>query len=182
DYSLKEKRDWSTVRFLFAGRLEEIKGLKYLLDSFKKISNTYNNCELWIAGDGTMREYVKNFINENRLGNKIVFLGWRTDIPALLHKTDVFVLPSWEHGQPVALLEAFASGKIILTSLDFITDGKDGIKVKPNDTDDLYQKMVNITKNFKKYSNLSQGAKTTAKFFAWERVVKQFVKEYKRAL
>lgn len=178
DYKPTVKRTWKPIRFLFSGRLEEIKGLKYLLPAFKKLSETVNKCELWIAGDGTMCNYVEEFISKNKLEDRIKFLGWRTDVDKILQQTDVFVLPSWETGQPVALLEAFASGKIILTSLDFITDDKDGIKIKAKNFDDLYEKMLDITKNLKNYEKLQKEARKTAEKFAWENVVKNFIKEY----
>jgi len=178
DYKSNIKRTWKPVRFLFSGRLEEIKGLRYLLPAFKKLAENADNCELWIAGNGTMREYVEEFIKQNKLEKRIIFLGWRTDVDKILQQTDVFVLPSWETGQPVALLEAFASGKIVLTSLDFITDDKDGIKIKAKDFDDLYEKMLDITNNLKKYEKLQKEARKTAEKFAWSTVIRNFIREY----
>ena len=81
NYTSKEKRDWKTVRFLFAGRLEEIKGIKYLLNAFKKLSEKYNNCELWVAGDGTMRDYVNNFYYQ--YDNQVYLYNEKFGKPAL---------------------------------------------------------------------------------------------------
>ena len=177
DYK-KIKRTWKPIRFIFSSRLEEVKGLRYLLPAFKKLCEKTDNCELWIAGNGTLSGYVEEFVKENKLESKIKPLGWRTDIPNLLQQTDVFVLPSWETGQPVALLEAFASGKIILTSLNFITDGRDGIKLKARDSDDLYEKMLDVTKNPKKYEKTQKEAIKIADSFSWDVVIEKFIKEY----
>ena len=109
----------------------------------------------------------------------IEFLGWRTDVPRLLSENDAFVLPSWEKGQPVALLEAMASGRVIITSLDYISDMETGIKVRSGDTKDLYEKMLYACKN-PDCRNLGSNARARAMGMAWELVIKSFLKEYKK--
>jgi glycosyltransferase involved in cell wall biosynthesis len=175
------KRTWKSVRFLFLGRLEEVKGIKELLDAFKKLQRNFSNTELYIAGGGTMKNYILNFIEKNKIKN-IKFLGWIKNSPDILSKTDVFVLPSEEKGQPVALLEAMASGKIIITSLDYIEDGRTGIKVKARDIEDIYKKMVYVCKNFEKCTKYGENARIIAKELDWKKIIRSFLKEYKLAL
>jgi glycosyltransferase involved in cell wall biosynthesis len=178
DYT-KVKRTWRGVRFLFLGRLEEFKGISFILDAFKRISNAFPESELYIAGEGEMRSYITDFIRRNNLKN-IKFPGWVSS-KDILPKTDVFLLPSTEKGQPIALLEAMATGKIVMTSLNYIEDGKTGIKVK-NDTEDLYGKMFLVCKDPKKYKKLGENAKESVQDLAWSNVVKQFENEYRKAL
>lgn len=178
DYA-RIKKTWRGVRFLFLGRLEEFKGIKLILDAFKRISGTFPESELYIAGEGEMRPYITGFIRRSSLKN-IKFLGW---VPSkeILPKTDVFLLPSTEKGQPIALLEAMATGKIVITSLNYIEDGKTGIKVK-NNAEDLYEKMLLVCKDQRKYEKLGENVKKSIQSLAWSNVVKRFEKEYGKAL
>lgn len=175
------KRTWEETRFLFLGRLEEVKGPKYLLEAFKKLAQKKPHIRLYIAGEGTMKKHILDFIHKNNLGDKIKFLGWVTNTPKLLKETDVFVLPSWEKGQPVALLEAMASGKIIITSLDYI-DKETGLRIKPKNTGDLYNKMNSVCNDLSKYKKLGANAREQAKELSWDRIVKMFIKEYESIL
>ncbi len=179
DFKIKTKRNWKEIRFLFLGRLEEIKGIKYLLQAFKKISDNVKDTKLYVAGEGSLKKYILDFIKKNDLKKRIKFLGWIEDTAKILSETDVFVLPSWEKGQPIALLEAMASGKIIITSLNYIEDGKTGIRIKPKNTQDLYEKMMQVCNDLKKHNNLGKNAKMEIKEkMSWDTVIKKYIREY----
>ncbi len=92
------------------------------------------------------------------------------------------MLPSTERGQPIALLEAMASGKIILTSLDFIKNNSTGILIE-QDVEDIYRKMLHTCKNFKKFQKLGKTARMEIEEkYSWKTVVRQFLREYKSAV
>lgn len=178
DYK-KTKKTWKGVRFLFLGRLEEFKGIRLILEAFKRLSNDFPDSELYIAGEGGMKGYILDFIENSGLRN-MKFMGWE-DSRDILPKTDVFLLPSTERGQPIALLEAMATEKIIITSLGYIEDGKTGLRVKLTE-DDVYKKMQLVCKNPKKYEKLGKNAKKSVQNLSWSNVVKMFEKEYERTL
>jgi glycosyltransferase involved in cell wall biosynthesis len=175
----KTKKTWRGVRFLFLGRLEEFKGVKLILEAFKKISRDFPEAELYIAGEGEMKSWINKFIEENGMKSAKV-LGW-ADPKDILPKTDVFLLPSTERGQPIALLEAMATGRIIITSLGYIEDGKTGLKTKP-DVQNLYEKMLVVCRNPKKYEKLGENARKSVQNLSWSKVVNDFEKEYNKIL
>jgi glycosyltransferase involved in cell wall biosynthesis len=167
------KRAWKTIRFLFMGRLLKFKGVVHCIRAFEKLIQEFPDAELLVAGDGEARREV-----ELAVSSKLHYLGWVSDTGKLLSETDVFVLPSMEKGQPVALLEAMASGKIILTSLNFIREGKTGMLCS-QDVDDIREKMLHVCRNFGKLKELGANArKEIEKNYSWENVVKQFLREY----
>ena len=174
------KKTWKETRFLFMGRLLEIKGIKQMLTAFKKLQAKNHDTQLIIAGDGPLKNYLLSFTDSNPKLN-IKYLGWRNDTSKLLSDSDCFLLPSWEKGQPVALLEAMSSGKTIITSLGFI-DKKTGIRVPPRDPEALYKAMLNYSNNPKKYSSLGTNARKAVIPMSWERVVKQFERDYLKSL
>lgn len=64
---------------------------------------------LW-AGDGGMRHEIENRLIEEGITEDVYLLGSRDDIPYLLQAMDVFVLPSFNEGLPVSVVEAQAAG------------------------------------------------------------------------
>lgn len=120
------------------GRLTEEKGHKVLLQSAKKVLDSYENCFFIIVGDGRLRGALEEDARAAGIGGRVIFTGTRSDIPELLSIMDVFVLPSLTEGQPMALLEAMAAGKAIVASnvgdmKKMLKDGLLGIVTPPGD-------------------------------------------------
>ncbi len=175
DFQRTQKRKHGSVIFGFIGRLEKVKGITPLVNAFKRLPE--DKCELYIAGEGTLRQEI---LKTAETSKNIKFLGWMKP-GEFFSLIDVFVLPSEEKGQPLSLLEAMASGKIIITSLGFIKDGITGILTKP-DEKDVYRKMLYVLKNFRKLKQLGENARKESKRFTWKREVKRFINEYRSVL
>ena len=89
-----------------------------------------------IAGDGDERRALEARVTELGLEGRVEFLGWRSDLPALYQKMDLFVLTSINEGTPVSLIEAMAAGvPVVATSVggvpDVIEDGVTGVLIPP---------------------------------------------------
>jgi glycosyltransferase involved in cell wall biosynthesis len=107
--------------FLFVGRLEKPKNPLALIDAFAAMKN--RRCELWMAGDGTLRNEVEQRIEHFGLRSRITMLGIRNDIPTLLRQVDCFVMSSSWEGLPMALLEAGAAAlPVIATPVGAVRD------------------------------------------------------------
>jgi glycosyltransferase involved in cell wall biosynthesis len=63
-----------------------------------------------IAGDGELRPSLEASARARGIGQRVRFLGWRRDLPAVYGATDVFLLTSKNEGTPVALIESLAAG------------------------------------------------------------------------
>lgn len=136
------------TEFVFGnvGRLHEQKGHKFLLQAFARVTN---RARLAIVGDGELRNELVILADELKIRDRVSFLGARSDIHEFLTAIDVFVMPSLWEGQPIALLEALASGKPCIASdvdgiPEIITDGVNGYLVEPRDIDKLAS-MMNAT-------------------------------------
>jgi glycosyltransferase involved in cell wall biosynthesis len=181
DYKAATAEEREGTRFLFAGRLVEEKGIPILLQAFLKLQKDEPDAEMVIAGSGPFGKEIKSFTRRNP-GLKIRFLGWRRDIPDLLSKTDAFVLPSQEKGQPIALLEAMSAGKVVITSLPYIEDGKTGLAFKAKSVDGLYKRMLYVCRNRLECGVIAADAKESVKNISWSTVVKDFLREYESAV
>lgn len=87
-----------------------------------------------ICGNGPLRHQLEDLARALGLGERARFLGYRRDIPGMLAVADVFCLPSFREGLPLAVMEAMASGIPVVAAQirgveDLIDDGKGGILV-----------------------------------------------------
>jgi len=104
---------------LFAGQCAVRKGLHFAVDAWLN-SPAVGNGTFFIAG-GFIPEYRRYLEPFMKLDRSIVVLGHRDDVPNLMRKADVFVLPSLEEGSPLVCAEAMACGCVNLVS-DVCTD------------------------------------------------------------
>ena len=96
--------------------LKEVKNHLFLLQAFAKVAEEFENVKLLLVGRGFAGESdnteddLRLFVNNHRLAERVLFLGYRTDIPELLQVMDVFCLTSLREGLPIGLIEAMAAG------------------------------------------------------------------------
>lgn len=102
--------------FLAVGRLIQIKDYPTLIEAFSRLRRTRQDTHLLIAGDGPCRTDIERLITASSLGTSVRLLGLRSDIPDLMNAADCFVMSSIFEGAPMALIEAMACGKEIITT------------------------------------------------------------------
>ncbi len=128
--------------------LRRIKNHIFLLRAFDELIKSYNKVKLLVIGQGfkddpeNTEAELRSFVNKNGLKEKVLFLGYRTDIADLLNIMDIFCLTSFNEGLPISLIEAMAVGlPIIGTDVEGIRDvifpNKNGFLARINDTEGL---------------------------------------------
>ncbi len=120
------------------GRLSTQKGHAFLLDAAARVLASHENARLLIVGDGDLDQALRAQAQAIGIAERTVFAGHRTDAPDLLGALDVFCISSLYEGTPLALFEAMASGKaIVSTAVDgcreVLTEGETGLLVPPSD-------------------------------------------------
>ena len=124
------------TRLVFtAARLHEQKGIDVLIEAVPGISATH----FVIAGDGPERRSLEKLARDLGVEERVTFLGARSDIPALLRASDLFVLPSRYEGFPLALLEAMAAEVAVVATRiagvdELVVDGETGYLVEAGDS------------------------------------------------
>lgn len=119
---------------LTAARLDEQKGHPVLLEAAARLPDVV----FALAGDGPDRAALEAQASSLGLEDRVVFLGHRTDVPQLLAACDVFALPSLFEGSSLALLEAMAGRRAVVSSAiggteELIADGEQGLLVPAGD-------------------------------------------------
>ncbi|HEY3265330.1 MAG TPA: glycosyltransferase [Armatimonadota bacterium] len=103
------------------GRFVAAKNHAFLLQTIAELAGLEPSTRLVLVGDGPLRPHIEDLSERLGLGNRVVFLGAREDIPRLLMgAVDVFLFPSLYEGLPLACLEAQAAGVPVVMS-DTIT-------------------------------------------------------------
>lgn len=119
---------------LTLGRLDEQKGYPVLLEAATLLPDVV----FALAGEGPERSSLQALAGRLGVAERVRFLGHRTDIPQLLAASDVFALPSLYEGTSLAVLEAMAARRAVVSSAiggteELIDDGVSGLLVPPGD-------------------------------------------------
>jgi len=103
---------------LFVGRFAEGKRPWLAVEAFAEVLEAYPDAELYLCGDGALREDLEAQVAELGIGESVTFLGHvpYDEMPKVYRSGDVLVLPSRAEGVPRTVLEAMASGNAIVTS------------------------------------------------------------------
>lgn len=125
------------VRFLFMGRIGQRKGVFDLIEAARHIDFTH--ARIHIYGDGEV-EKARDLVMSYRLSQHVHVHGWISgeEKDDVFRSCQVLVLPSYNEGLPISVLEALAYGMpVIATPVggipDAVQDGWNGILVRPGD-------------------------------------------------
>ena len=134
------------------GELSERKNQIVVLKALNRVKRSQpeigNKLKYILVGKGSKEEEYKEFIRTHGLEENVQLLGFRLDIPELLHASDLFVFPSYQEGLPVALMEAMSSGVDVICSrirgnTDLVSDGL----FDPDDVDEVERLIVDTLRN-----------------------------------
>lgn len=137
---------------LFSGKLEPKKDPMLLLDAVREINNNRNKpMKLLYVGAGILEVELSEIAKEDK---NIQFLGFQNqrDMPVVYRLGDLFCLPSYSETWGLAINEAMAVGKGIITSdktgsaIDLIENGNNGFIFRNQDKTDLIQCLIRASK------------------------------------
>lgn len=156
--NLKLKTDY----ILFVGRLDEAKGIPYLLEAWNKIINEYPDLKMVFIGDGELKDRVK--------GDRVQRLGIKKneDLPEYFSNALFTVYPSvtlqkWEEQIGTVNLQSLACGTPVVTTKsgaipEYVND-QVGLLVPERDSDALAEAMKKLLKNDKLREKLSKNSR-----------------------
>ncbi|NMH89326.1 glycosyltransferase family 4 protein [Flavivirga algicola] len=153
-----EKKDFSKLRLLYLSNLMTEKGLFDFFEALLLLKKGEVDFSVEFAGniDPSIKLKVDKYFS--LLGNNCKYLGILTGEEkrnAYLRNT-IFILPSYNEGVPLTILEAMANGNIIVTTklpgiLDIIDEYKNGFYIEKRRPDLLAKKLVLIHKKLDEY-------------------------------
>ncbi len=142
DPQLRKPRD-----ILFLGLIGPRKGTFDLIPAFAGANAAYPDARLIIGGNGEVGE-AESLIGSLKLNGRAVLAGWvgGEAKDGLLRSSGIYVLPSYNEGLPMSVLEAMAAGLAVITTRvggipELITSGVDGLLLEPGDREGLKKAM-----------------------------------------
>lgn len=146
--------DDSPLNILHIGTIQPRKNQHGLVKAVEAVSDRLPEFELRFAGSVASGhedyyESLHDLIEQSSIKDRIELLGYREDIPELLHESDFVVLPSTSEGLPRAVLEAAATGTPSIATRvggaeEIITDGENGYLVDIGDQESLSQRIISL--------------------------------------
>jgi glycosyltransferase involved in cell wall biosynthesis len=164
--------------------LAEQKGLCYLLKAAVLVPEAI----FVLAGEGPGRASLEAQVRELGLNKRVLFLGYRQDVPDLLACCDLFVLPSLFEGLPLSILEAMAANKPVVASAvggndEAIVHGETGLLVPPANPTALAAAIQTVLSNSDLSRRLAAAGKARVhEHFSAEAMVRQVAHIYEEVL
>ncbi len=120
------------------GRLTAVKNYPMLLRAAAEVFQSLPDAVLAVVGEGEAQSSLETFARDLGVENRVRFTGFRKDVTALLHASDLFVHTSLMEGCPNAVLEAMAMGKpVVATEVggvpELVLHGETGLLVPSGD-------------------------------------------------
>lgn len=135
---------------VFLGNLSERKGVSDLLRALNHPVLANRPLRVSLAGGGNVEKYA-GLAHELGVADRVEFTGWAdpSTVGRLLAQADVMVLPSYDEGLPLAILEALAHGvAVVCTPVgeipNVLTDGDNACFVKPGDSAGIARALARV--------------------------------------
>jgi glycosyltransferase involved in cell wall biosynthesis len=183
------------TKLLFVGRLDERKGLRYLLEALPLVLCKYP-VRLRIVGKGILENEIKQQCQELKLDEVIDFLGFvsKEELANEYASCNIFVLPAIvdskgdTEGLGIVMIEALAHEKPVIASavggiVDVIQSGVTGLLVNEKDPVALSQSIIELIADPVRAKELGQrGLKDIQERFGWARLVLLWQDVFTKAL
>lgn len=140
-----------SVDFLFMGRLGKRKGVYDIIESARRLKT--DNVRISLYGDGEIDD-VRSSVAAAGVEDRVQVCGWidgsRKD--EIFRQSNVLILPSYNEGLPISVLEAMAYGMPVVASdvggiPEAVEDGVNGYLIRPGDCDRLAESIERLAES-----------------------------------
>lgn len=136
------------------GRFNYQKNHKELIDIFNSVAKENDDVVLILLGTGELVDEIKEYVDNLKLNDKVLFLGLKANTNEYYQAMDLFMLPSLFEGLPIVAIEAQASGLkcLVADTVDKNSDITGNLTFIPLNNIDLWKKEINkiIKSNYKR--------------------------------
>jgi sugar transferase (PEP-CTERM/EpsH1 system associated) len=182
------RREKAGKRVIHVGRMDPVKDQHTLLRAARIVADAEPDFQLDFVGDGDIRAELVALHRELCLGDRVRFLGERSDIGPLLAAADLFVLSSTSEGLSLTLLEAMGSGlPIVATDVggnsEVVVRGETGLLVSPQSPQTLAQAILILLRDPDRLLQMGRaGRRRVEKEFDIRRMVARYEALYMELL
>jgi glycogen(starch) synthase len=186
------------LRVIFVGRLEERKGITYLIEAIPKVVSQFKNVEFVIIGDDTdtakggisVLTQLKDTLKRSGCADHVTFIDRvvLTALPSYYRSADISIVPSVYDNSPYTALEAMSCGRPVIGTSgggtkEYVVHGQSGLIIEPRDADAIAEALLQLLNNPAERERLAQNARKRAvENFDRKAVAAQTVKIYEQAI
>ncbi len=169
---------------LTGGRLSPEKSLDTLISAVPEVLKKCVETRFVIAGEGREKDKLLELAKKLEVDKKIIFAGYRGDLPELIKISSIVVLPSLWEGMPNLLLEAMALKKPVVAtdiggSREIVKNGENGFLVPVRSPEKLAEKIVHLLRNEALCRDMGEkGYRMVKEIFSIELMVKEYEEIY----
>ncbi len=175
-------------QLIILGRIEEVKGHKYLLEALPEVIKVFPDLKLLIIGNGIQKENLQKQAAETGIENNVLFLGFQQNPFPYLAESDLMVAPSLYESFGLVFIEAFAK-KLPVIAFDapaaneIITDTETGMLVPVYDSKLLAEKIIYLLQQPAERNRLAEnGYKQYIDYFNTSRMAAQTAAWYRSSI
>lgn len=156
------------------------KNQRMLMDAFDIIRKDVPNAKLMLIGPEHDGGALRKVIESKGLQDAVLLLGWRSDVPTLLHLADIYVASSKSEGLGLNLIEAMACNLPVVATnnrghAESITHGQNGFLVDVNDSDAMASYVLQLHDNAELRKTITAQAQRDIVKFETDAAVKELV-------
>lgn len=166
--------------------LTDHKGHIYLLKAIPIILKQFPDSSFLFVGDGELKKPLKKKAEELRIDKRVIFTGFREDIPEILSILDLFVLPSHLEGLCTSLMDAlYMKVPVVATTAggipEVIEHKKCGLLVPPKNPSLLAEAVIQLLKDRGKRERfVDEGKKKVLEQFTTAKMVERTQNVYQQ--
>jgi len=177
------------IKIVTLGYLGYQKGTFDIIEAAVKIKEILPSIQFVFVGGGEVEKF-KAIAAQKQLSDNTHFLGRVDDRERIvqLHSSDIFLLPSYAEGQPIALLEAMAAGLPVISSKvgsipEVVKEGINGFLIQPGNTDSIveYLKVLIFDKELRERMGRTN-AKEAGEKYELQRVMSEIQSVYNQLM
>jgi len=180
----------NTKKIAIISRITEQKGHEYFLKAIPSIIKDFPDTKFLIVGNSLLEEkdfleQLKELIKNLDISHKVVFTGFREDVPQIINFLDIIVhCSTHEESFGRIIIEAMAATKPVVAtnigaSAEIIEDGVDGLLIPPKDSRAIENAIKELLSNPQKMKFLGEnGRRKVERCFSSESYYKNIIKVY----
>lgn len=166
---------------IFVGRLNEQKGLEYLVETWERVHQKHKDWTLQIYGDGDQRDLLHHLIREAKMEDTVIVNQPTRQIMDRYLESSIFLLTSRFEGFGMVLIEAMACGVPVVSfdcpwgPADIIKNGEDGFLVGYLNTIEAAEKVVQLIESPELRKEMGIRARENVQRYSRNTVMKQWI-------
>jgi glycosyltransferase involved in cell wall biosynthesis len=170
------------------GRIFPIKNHRLFLDAASRVAGREPAARFVIVGDGQLRAETEAHARALGLESRVLFTGWREDLPRICADLDLLAVSSINEGTPVSAIEAMAASRPVVATrvgglVDLLDDGVTGRLVTPGDPDALSAAILDLLGDPARRARMGAEARQVAhERYRAERLVRDVAALYEELL